>query len=65
MYAYNDPKRVAYGSDESGPQACAPICGGTVKPRCVSLCMFRSCKGELHDAGGGMLEHVFTMLLSD
>lgn len=35
MYAYNDPKKTmaAYDPDENGPQACAPICGGSIKPR--------------------------------
>ena len=33
MYAYSSPQKIAYGSDDNGPQACAPICGGHVKAR--------------------------------
>ena len=39
MYAYRDNAhnknivKAAYGSDDNGPEACAPICGGSVKAR--------------------------------
>jgi len=39
MYAYRDNAhnpnivKAAYGNDENGPEACAPICGGSVKAR--------------------------------
>ena len=61
MYAYRDNAhtnmvKAAYGSDENGPQACAPICGGSVKARSLSFlrlifCACAACRGWVDREG--------------